>query len=72
MYYVGKSEIQKKIIVYKWSLTSTISLLGGRDVYLRYQCGKGMTYNAVNAVDRWCKNVKFFVLQTKIYGVCMS
>lgn len=24
----------------------------------------GMTYNAVHAVDKLCKNMKFFVLQT--------
>lgn len=25
---------------------------------------EGMTYNAVHAVDRLCKNMKFFVVQT--------
>lgn len=34
------------------------------DVMAIREINEGMTYNAVNAVDRLCKNMKFFVLQT--------
>lgn len=42
------------------------------DVMAIKDINEAMTYNAVHAVDRLCKNMKFFVLQTGTNVRCHS
>ncbi|KAJ5106604.1 hypothetical protein N7456_003279 [Penicillium angulare] len=45
-------------LAYSNATAYSVDVMAIRDI------NKGMTYNAVHAVDRLCKNMKFFVLQT--------
>lgn len=46
------------ILAYSNATAYSMDVMGIRDINER------MTYNAVHAVDRLCRNMKFFVLQT--------
>ncbi|OQE24005.1 hypothetical protein PENFLA_c010G10856 [Penicillium flavigenum] len=54
-------------LAYSNATAYSIDVIAIRDI------NEGMTYNAVHAVDRLCKNMKFFVLQTGTnnYGVAV-
>ncbi|KAJ5271023.1 hypothetical protein N7505_006781 [Penicillium chrysogenum] len=54
-------------LAYSNATAYSIDVMAIRDI------NEGMTYNAVHAVDRLCKNMKFFVLQTGTnnYGVAV-
>ncbi|KAJ5279022.1 hypothetical protein N7478_004394 [Penicillium angulare] len=54
-------------LAYSNATAYSVDVMAIRDI------NEGMTYNAVHAVDRLCKNMKFFVLQTGTnnYGVAV-